>query len=388
MANTLTNLIPDLYAAMDVVSRELTGFIPAVTMDAQVDRAAVGQAVYVPVTPAAAATDITPAVTPPNDGDQTIGNTPITITKARRVPFRWNGEEQRGINTGPGYLSIRQNQIAQAIRTLVNEMESDLGALYVRSSRAYGTAGTTPFGTSTYVIDDLAQVLKILKDNGAPNADLQCILDTSAGARMRSIPGLNKVNEAGNDTLLRQGVLGDVLSFAVRESAGVAYHTASTSVSSSPDYNIDNVGGYDIGDTTLHLEAGTGTHVAGDVLTINGDSNKYIIGAGATGSGDKDITLNAPGLRLAVDNDTAVETGASYRANMAFHRSAMVLAARAPALPEEGDMAVDRMLVTDPRTGLTFEVSMYAQYRQIQYEVAMAWGAANIKPEHTAILLG
>ena len=39
MANTLTNLIPDLYTALDVVSRELVGMIPGVTRDASGDRA-------------------------------------------------------------------------------------------------------------------------------------------------------------------------------------------------------------------------------------------------------------------------------------------------------------------------------------------------------------
>ena len=39
MANTLTNLIPDLYASLDVVSRELTGLIPSVTMDTSANRA-------------------------------------------------------------------------------------------------------------------------------------------------------------------------------------------------------------------------------------------------------------------------------------------------------------------------------------------------------------
>src|SRR3954470_19776550 len=148
MANTLTALIPTLYAALDVVSRELVGLIPSVSIDASVARAAVGQQVLVSLSPAAQASDIVPGVTAPNDGDQNFGNTPITISKARAVPFKWNGEEQRGLNNnGPGYTPLRDSQVAQAIRTLCNEVETDLAALHVTFSRAFGVPGTTPFAT-------------------------------------------------------------------------------------------------------------------------------------------------------------------------------------------------------------------------------------------------
>jgi hypothetical protein len=46
------------------------------------------------------------------------------------------------------------------------------------------------------------------------------------------------------------------------------------------------------------------------------------------------------------------------------------------------------MLMTDPRSGITFEVSMYKEYRQVHFEVALAWGVSAIKPEHMAVLLG
>jgi hypothetical protein len=51
MANTLTNLIPDAYAALDVVSRELTGFIPSVARDPQADEVALNQTLRIDVTP-------------------------------------------------------------------------------------------------------------------------------------------------------------------------------------------------------------------------------------------------------------------------------------------------------------------------------------------------
>lgn len=66
MANTLNNLVPDLYEALDVISREMTGFIPAVSRDSSVARAAIGQDVLVPITTEAAAADNTPGVTAPD----------------------------------------------------------------------------------------------------------------------------------------------------------------------------------------------------------------------------------------------------------------------------------------------------------------------------------
>src|SRR5262245_26673058 len=107
MANTITNLIPILYAALDVVSRELTGFIAAVSRNSTVERAALNQNVNIYVAPAITGGNITPGQTPPDDGDATFGNVQMTISKSRYWPVRWNGEEQKtvaGTGVGPNVL--------------------------------------------------------------------------------------------------------------------------------------------------------------------------------------------------------------------------------------------------------------------------------------------
>lgn len=378
-SNTLTGLIPTLYNALDTVSRELVGLIPAVSSDMTFERAAVGQTVKSPVAPAASASDITPAVTPPNDGDQTIGSVDMTISKARRVPIRWNGEEKRGLdNNGASYNVILRDQFAQGMRTLVNEVEADLAGLHVYASRAYGTPGTTPFASN---LADTAQLRKILADNGAPMGDLQAVIDTAAGANMRTLAQLSRANESADTSLLRRGVLLDVHGFALRESAQIK-----TSVAGGGAAYTTNAAGYAVGATTITLITGSGTVVAGDVVTIAGDANKYVVATALTGGV---IKLAAPGLRKAIPSSaTALTVTAASARSMAFARSAIALATRAPALPAQGDSAIDRMVVTDPVSGLSFEVSVYAQYRQIQYEVALAWGVAAVKPEHIGLLLG
>jgi hypothetical protein len=385
MANTLTDLTPDLYQALDTVSRELVGFIPSVTLDSGIERAAVGQQVRSFVTPTSTASDITPGVNAPNDGDQVIGNQSMTITKARAVPVRYNGEEQRGLNSGAGYRSILQDQFAQAMRTLVNEMESDLASLHVSTSRAFGTAGTTPFASD---LSDTAQVRKILADNGAPMSEMQLVIDTTAGAKMRTLTQLTKANEAADNTLLRQGVLLDVHGMTIRESAQIVT-TGTNCITGAVTVTGTNA----IGSTAIGVTTAGGAAVAalpGDIITFAGDANKYVIttavtiGASTTGV----ITIAAPGLRIAKAATAAISGVAIAARSMAFNKSALVLATRAPARPEEGDMADDVITVVDPRSGISFEVALYKQYRQIRYEVSAAWGVKNFKPEHSAILLG
>lgn len=382
--NTITNLIPDIYEAMDVVSRELVGFIPSVSRDSQAARAAVGQNVRSFVAPASTASDITPAVTPPDDGSQTIGNLLFTITKARRVPVRWAGEESRGLNNGgPGRNSIMMQQFAQAFRTLCNEIEVDLAALHIGASRAYGTAGTTPFASD---LSELANIRKILDDNGAPGGDRHGVMNTTAGAKMRSLSQLTKANEAGGDSFLRQGTMLNIFDLNLKESAQVKTSVAGTAASATTDN-----AGYAIGATVLTLAAaGTGTLVAGDVVTFVGDTNKYVIVSGDTDvSNGGTFTIALPGLLVAMSAATkAITVVAAAARNMFFSRNAIHLATRAPALPEEGDSASDRVVLTDAWSGLAIEVSMYKQYRQVQYELAIAWGKAVMKAEHLALLLG
>ena len=386
MANTLTNLINEMHMGLDTVSRELVGFIPAVRKDSTADAVAENETIRFPVVPSMTAGSIAPAATGPDPDAQTIGNDTLTINNFRNVTFYWEGEEQKGLSRSGTYNTILSNQFAQAYRTLANEAETDLAELYKNASRAYGTAGTTPFGTADQ-LDDLSYAVEILEKNGVPSgADIHAVLDTRAMANMRGYQGIIfKANEAGSLGPRATGAVGQLFNAMLHTSGQVQKHTAGTGA----DYDVDFGAGYSSGDTTIHVDTGTGTFVQGDVITLSGDtSNKYVVKTGFAGDGDGDIVVQDPGLIQAAADNEDVAFSAAYRANMVFDRNAILLATRVPAMPLGGDNADDVMVVTDPVSGLSFQVAMYRQYRRVAFEVALAWGVKVIKPEHIALILG
>lgn len=386
-ANTLTALIPDIYAALDVVSRELVGFIPRVGRAPGVERAAVGQTVKIPTSTVQEAVDITPAMQVPEPPDNTLNAGSMAITKARAVPFGFTGEEQRALNNGgPGYLSARGMIVAEALRTLTNEIERDLSVeAAANASRAYGTSGTTPFATDD--LSPIAQLRRILNDNGAPVTGRSLVLDSLAASNLITVKNLTRVNEAGTQMTLRQGELLDIYNFSITETGQAVTHTKGTAAGATT-----SGAGLPVGTTTIPLAAaGTGTILADDVITFAGDTNQYVVKTGdADVSNGGSIEIEAPGLRVAIPAAaTAITVTNTYSAaGVGFSQDALWLAARPPAIPEEGDLAVDRMLITDPRSGMTFEFCIYLGYKKVRYEVGLAWGVKATKPRHIALLKG
>lgn len=383
-ANTLTGLVVDAQVAADRVLREQTGFVGAVYMDPSADMVAKDQNITYPIVPDMSASDVTPAATPTDPTGQAFTYGQMTISKVRKVPFRWSGEEQKSISKI--YDNVKNDQLAQAFRTLINEVETDLfTAAKTGASRAYGTAGTAPFGTAND-LSDFANPAKILKDNGAWTGDMHMVLNTAASTNILSKQAsLFKVNEAGSADLLRDARLGKVEGFNLHESAQIVSHTKGTGTG----YLVDLTAGYAVDSTTIHVDTGTGTILAGDIITntkTSRDTNKYVVKTGSSG-GESDIVLGKPGNQVAWVNNDPLSIGNSYTGNFAFDRYALHLLTRLPELPKEGALG-EHEIITDPYSGISFLLSIYPGYHMVIVEVSLAWGVKAVKSEAICTLLG
>ena len=388
MANVLTDLAADIYKAADVVGRELVGIIPSVTINANAsDRAAKGDTVrsHFTRTPSVN-TSFAPAMTIPEGTDQTVDNKTLSIDSYASVQIPWTGEDIKHVNNGSGFETIYGDQIQQAMRAIVNTIEAyTIGVAYKGASRAVGTAGTTPFASNHNTI---AQVRQILVDNGCPADDgqLSLVMNSLAGTNLRNLANLQKANEAGGTQLLRQGTLLDLQGIMMKESAGISLHTKGAGTG----YDVNLTAGYGIGDTSIVLDGGTVNTTgikAGDVVTFAGDTNNYIINTGSTATSGT-IILNDPGIRATLADTVEMTIGNNYTPNIAFHKSAIELVVRPPALPAGGDAAIDSMTIQDPWSGLVFDIAVYKGYMKTMIEVRCLYGAKAWKPQHIGILFG
>ena len=388
MANsqTLTGFTELIYQARDLVLREPVGFASSVIVNSGSEGVSLNGTVksFVGGEPTLN-TDHTPSMTVPAGDDMTSTVEEMTIGQVARVNIPLKGETVRQLETTVGRENFIKNTLAQAIRKITNAIESHIGTVAKNgSSRALGTAGTTPFASSHALIP---QVNQILTDNGAPNdGQRSLIISTGAATNLKTLSHIYKVNESGDAATLRGGSLLDIDGVQIKQSAGVASHTKGAATGA-----LINLGNVATGSTTLTLDTitvNTTGILAGDIITHASDTaNKYVVKTGLVATSG-DIVIAKPGLKIATLNNDAVTVGASYTGNVLFHRSAIELVMRPPAMPDGGDAATDRMTVADPVSGLVFEVALYRGYGMNLMEIVCYYQAKVWKSELVATLLG
>jgi|SRR5581483_4148247 len=221
------------------------------------------------------------------------------------------------------------------------------------------TDGTATFN-STDKMNYFASARKVLTNNKAPLDRLQAVLGPTESYNLRTLDLFQQAQQRGDTTGLRDGNLGRVMGFGVRESQATPATVTLTTAASWGTPLVNNASGYAIGSTSIAVDGlGTGTIKQGSIFVLGG--NNYSVAADAT------ITTNAatltitPPLKTAVaDNDPLTVTGFTHSAagsvGFAYDPDAFLMVVRPQADFIEGS-GVRSYQFSDPESGLSFRLS-------------------------------
>jgi len=276
-----------------------------------------------------------------------------------------------------------------AMQSFAQKIDLYLLSLYKDVYAARGTAGTTPTA-----ITDITNVRQALNESYAPMTQRRLVIDPSAENCFLQLAAFHEADKVGDSgTALREASLGRKFGFDIYCDQNVRKHTKGTlAVGGGTSPKIHPKAAGSIGDNTLTLNVTggtsptlTGTLAVGDYITIG--SNTYMITKAATAASNEIAVEFTPALTAAVATSDEVTVGASYTANLAFHRNAFALVTRPLALPK-GLADSQKALVNYEGFGLRVIYDYNSQYKKDVVSIDMLCGVKTLDSRLACKMLG
>jgi hypothetical protein len=373
VSNNLNVLIPFLVASFRRVLRQSGFILNAVDIDASNAAGALGQTINNPFTAAVAGYTVTPGATPPALVDSTPTQNPLTLSQYKGARFHLTAEDWRAIGVaGPEF---RSRMVDECFATLVHGISAyAFGLLDANAGRALGAQGTDPFASNPNAMVD---GWKLLTDALAPDMDRVAALSTDEYAAASKLAQFQKLNEAPRGTDFAVGRLGMLSNFLTGYDQAVGTHTTGDATG-----YVTN-GAVAVGDTTVTVDTGSGSWVAGDVFHFTGDTTRKYVVKSATATV---ITLHVP-VTAAVADGVLLVKQASHRANFLVQRGAVALGIRPPGEAPDGDAADMVQVISDPVTRIAVRLAHYKGYHAGQWEASVLYGGAGMRPAHNVKLI-
>ena len=329
------------------------------------------------------ATDVTAANTPPAGNDTTPDFAEVTLNNWKETSFYLTDEEMGKLQAGT--LGMQMEEAVDALaRTIIKSVLSTYTGIY----NHVGAAGTTPFASDTSVAQSAR---KLLNQNGVPTNNRALILNFDAEENAIGLPLFQRVNESGDDSVMREGYIGRRLGFDWDTDAYMPSFTGGTLSNGTSKAALINNASVAIGDTSVPMDSATltGTLVVGDLFTVAGDSQQYVVTAAATASGNAVTVSFDPPAKVAWADNAVVTFVADHDvAGLALQSQAIAFASRplVTDIPVTGGNEVRTF--PDPHSGLVLTMEISRQHKRTAVDFSALWGCTLVRPQAAVRVLG
>jgi hypothetical protein len=376
MANDISAAMPKILARGLMSLREQCVMPRLVNGDFNADAAEKGDTIDVILPSELTAEDVSPGTTPPTATSTTLEKVQIELTNWKKADFFLTDKEMMEVDGREDFLPV---QASAAIRALANAVNQSIHAQYTGIYGLVGTAGTTPFASDA---SEATAARKLLLEQLAPKENRYGVLDFDAEANALDLAAFADADRAGSSSVRMEGEIGRKYGIDWYSDDHVATHV--TGAEGTP-----LVKGASQTGTSLIVDGLTTKPAVGDIFTIDGDPQQYVVMAATDLSGSDSTLTISPAIVSAPANDAALTFVDDHVVNLVFSRDAFAFANRPLAQSsQEMGLGSQIMSMTDPATGISLRLEVSRQYKQVVWEFDILWGVALVRPELAVRLAG
>jgi hypothetical protein len=370
MANTLTEVIPQILAQGLMALRGSSDMPQLVNRNYGNDAKAKGETVDVPIPSAVAAQAVVPAATPQSTPNVVPTSVALTLDQWYEAPFHITDRERAAAMEG-----IIPMQASEAIKAIARQVNAHIFSKFYLVGGFAGTPGTTPFATTT---GDATDARKVMNIQLAPMEDRRFVLDPDAEANALNLRAFQDYAWSGSLDAIRDGKISQKLGFNWFMDQQVPNHTRGTA---NGAYTT-TAAGFAVGTTTIPVITGAGTFTAGDTVTFAGDTMHYSVKTALAAPGDLVIS---PGLYQAIPAAVTAVTpkgtsGTAYPQSLAFHRDCFAFASR-PLIDETDGLGNIITSAVDPISGLALRLEVSREHKRTRWSFDLLWGSQCVRPQ-------
>ncbi|MCK2118902.1 hypothetical protein MYW52_25865 [Pseudomonas juntendi] len=266
--------------------------------------------------------------------------------------------------------------------TLPSAMEAAVDSIAVRINRElfdlYKDVPSISGNPASLAGRDKADLIALRKAFQARKVNSGVKLVMTGDTEADLLLEFSKLNETGDAGVIQQGLIGRKYGIDLYSDVQAPYHTAGTAAANA---GMTLAAAASAGDTSLSLEGVAGaTFVRGDVVKIAGSPQTFTVTADTTGS----LIPVYPAVLVPIASGTAVEVLGDHNVDLAFTKSAFLIAFRQLKTPANAASTTIASM-SDPLTGVTLRLlSWYdPSYESTQYKLETLFGLKAVAPERS-----